>query len=209
MSKSGWPGTEGLGDRLRETLELRGMSFRKAGEVLKAAGVRGAHFTNLHAISQGQIPSLNLIEGIARSLEVNPAWLAFGVGEPGLLWTEKDQQDYGVQGVHPDIQDRVVGLAMKAAARIDDRTLEDQFELTRLFATRLAALLRLLSRSALFVDLSGESDSVLGAERIMDGLAYWLRETIDREEAEGDPVLSALLELAPAPEVEEAAAEEA
>ncbi len=162
------------------------MSFRKAGEVLKAAGVRGAHFTNLHAISQGQIPSLNLIEGIARSLEVNPAWLAFGIGEPGLLWTEKDQQDYGVQDLHPDIQNRVVGLAMKAAARIDDRTLEDQFEFTRLFATRLAALLRLLSRSALFVDLSGDSDSVLGAERIMDGLGYWLRDRIDREDADAD-----------------------
>jgi transcriptional regulator with XRE-family HTH domain len=194
-----WPGTDELGDRLRETLKLRGLTFRSAGEELKKAGVRGAHFTNLHAIAQGQIPSLNLIEGIARTLEVNPAWLAFGVGEPGLLWTRKDQQEYGVRDLPADVQHRVAGLAMKASARIEGRTLDDHFKIERLLARRIAGVLRLLSGSPLFVPLGDEPDSVLGAERIIEGLGYWLREEIDREEADNDPALSQVLELAPSP----------
>ena len=204
MNESAWAGIEGLGDRLRETLKLRGLTFRKAGEVLQAAGIRGAHFTNLHAIAQGQIPSLNLIEGIARTIEVNPAWLAFGIGDPSLLWTERDRREYGVSDLPVEIQHRVVGFAMNVASRIEGQTLDDLSELNPLFAQRIGAVLRFLASSPLFVQLSDEAHSVLGAERIVDGLDYWLRKKIDREEAEGDPALSALLELAPAPEATDA-----
>lgn len=187
---------EDIAARFRWLLEDRGMSLRKAAELLESAGLRSRGPTALWKVTNAELlegPSAEWLATVAKAFGVSPAWLAFGLGDP----VPEEQPDYGVSDLPRDVQNRVIGLAMNAAARIEGRTLADQLELTELFARRIAAVVRFLAGSRLFVPLSDEADSVLGAERIVDGLGYWLRESIDKQSAEADPALAHLVELAP------------
>jgi DNA-binding XRE family transcriptional regulator len=81
------PGSERVGDRLRQAREARGLSKNALG---KSSGTTGQTVRN---IETGQtLPSVATAEQLAKALGVSPCWLAYGQGEgpQGVRASEAD-----------------------------------------------------------------------------------------------------------------------
>jgi|SRR5690625_477956 len=109
-----------IGERLEWALTLRDKSIREVQLQLQERSVKGSSYASFHGyVKGGQVPPLELLEAVAGLLEVRPAWLAFGEGEPLEIAEQvaskaraAERQPGGSQGLvlrHPfqDVQDRI------------------------------------------------------------------------------------------------------
>lgn len=195
---------EGVGARLRWLLDREGLSYRAAAERLNIRGFGGTYATLWAVVNKKDppvTPSLDLIWGIAKTFDVNPSWLAFGVGSSNDRWQVEEIDAGKVESAAPDLPAAVRGELENLALAIRARQAGTRGQgLDETFATLedtirwLAALVRLPFRTRLFRKPEDDLAWYGYAKPLIEALQTLLRDEIDL--SGGDSTLEAVLKLA-------------